>query len=204
MPSFRARCCALCLVAITTACAFEPEPEELTQEVGSVSLTNPGFESDFSGWTEVEPTAISSVAHGGSRSAKMRGKTGQVKRVVGGLTPATTYQLSAWLLGSARLGARSFGGAEVSTSVSAKAWTQKSVTFSTGASSTSVEIFAAWRSGGDARVDDFTLVATSEPPPPVDDSELTPGASGVVASTSDANLAAYAVDGSLSTRWSGQ
>ncbi len=144
-----------------------------SDELTAVAISNPGFESDFSAWTEVEPTAISSSAHTGSKSAKLSSSTGQIKRTITGLASNTTYTLSAWVLGSAKLGARNFGSSEKSTTQTASSWTQATVTFTTGSSNTSAEIFAAWASGGDARVDDFTLGAgstssgggTSNPPP---------------------------------------
>ena len=189
----------------------------------SVTISNPGFESDFTGWTEVEPTAIStSDVHSGTKSAKMQSSTGQVKHTISGLTASTSYALKAWVMGNGRVGARSYGGSEVSTTVNSASFTQVTVNFTTGASNTSAEIFAAWVGGGDARVDDFTLdstaAATATPTPtptsppsatptPTPTSSgptvITPGAGGVTASTNDGNVPANTVDNSLATRWSG-
>ena len=188
----------------------------------SVPITNPGFESDFTGWTEVEPTAIStSDHHSGTKSGKMSSPTGQVKQTVSGLTANTTYVLKGWLLGNGKVGARSYGGADVSTTKNVTTFTQASVTFTTGASNTSVEIYAAWVAGGDARVDDFTLdtgagtptptstptstpTATATPTTPGGTPVLiTPAGSAVTASTNDGNVPGNTVDNDLATRWSG-
>src|SRR5262249_36648032 len=110
------------------------------------------------------------------------------------------YTLSAWVLGTATVGARNFGGSTVSVTKTASSWTQVSVSFTPSA--TSAEIFAAWAGGGDARVDDFELAPSTTTPPP-DSAQITPPGPAVSASTSDANLPAQAVDKNLATRWSG-
>jgi hypothetical protein len=129
-----------------------------TGELTGVSIGNPGFESDWSGWTRVGATGLSTVAQYGVKSAKVSPGDGQIKKTVGGLQPSTQYVLSAYVNGYARLGVRNHGGTTVSRSLSASSWTKLSVTFTTGSASTSAEIFAAWVGGGDARVDSFTLV----------------------------------------------
>ncbi len=160
-------------------------------------IGNAGFESGLTGWTEIEPVTSSTVAHTGERSAKLSSTTGRIKRVITGLTPGTGYILSGWVLGSARLGVRNHGGNEVSAGKSSTSWTKASVTFTTGASNTSAEIYGAWTSGSYARVDDFALAFAPA-------AEITPSASRVTASTSDAtHLPAYAVDGTTYTHWSG-
>jgi hypothetical protein len=174
---------------LLAACGLEPEAGELAmdedtaeqaedtdlaatllegEEIGEIDaalssnlIANPGFESSWTGWSRVSPTGLSTVARSGSSSAKLSGTTGQIKRTIGGLSSGTSYTLSAWVRGSARIGARNFGGTAVSASKSASDWTQVTVSFKTGSSSKSVEIYASWVSGGEARVDDFKLVAAS-------------------------------------------
>jgi hypothetical protein len=155
----------LALVAVLTA----------TCSTASVAyaITNPGFESDFSGWTRSGATAIStSDHHSGSQSAKLQSSGGSCYQTVTGLAPNTTYTLSAWVMGSSgstsgKIGVRNYGGSDLSATKTVTSWTQASVTFTTGSSSTSVEIYAAWVSGADFRVDDFTLTggASSTPTP---------------------------------------
>jgi hypothetical protein len=202
MRVIRSRLLFLTLFTVA-GCAVEPD-SGLRQWIGSIAFSNPGFESQFSGWTEVEPAAISSERRSGKRSAKLGESTGQVRRTISGLTPSTRYTVAAWVDGTARVGARNFGGTEVSQAVTSSSWTLAQATFTTGASNSSVQIFAAWAGGGDARIDDFTLVELGpEPEPTPVPVELTPGAAAVTASTSDTNLPANAVDGDLATRWSG-
>ncbi len=126
----------------------------------SVNLvSNGGFESDFSGWSKTSPAEVSTLEHSGSKSARFSSSSGTIKRTIGGLARGTKYTLSAYVKGSAKIGARNFGGTSVSTSRSASDWTRISVSFTTGSSSTSVEV---WASGGDGRVDDLELaVATA-------------------------------------------
>src|SRR5262245_7189353 len=123
---------SLCVLLGGLAACGEADPEfEANEEslTTTVALGNPGFESDFSGWTQVEPASISSVRHSGTKSAKMSSSSGGVKRTVSGLTGGQSYTLSAWVLGSATVGARSFGGTEVKVTKTASSWTQVSVTF---------------------------------------------------------------------------
>src|SRR5688572_20194933 len=121
---------------------------------GGVSIGNAGFESSWTGWTRVGATGLSGVAHSGAQSGKVSSTSGQVKRPVGGLKPSTKYVLSAYVKGYARIGVRNYGNTTVSKPIDAADWTKVSVTFTTGSSNTSAEIFASWVSGGDARVDD--------------------------------------------------
>jgi hypothetical protein len=138
---------------------LDPTPSKEASR--SLLLENAGFESGFTGWTRIAPTALSGVPRSGAQSAKLSSPTGEVKRTITGLEKGTSYVLSAWILGSAKIGVR-HGGAEVHAAKSAGSWSQVSVAFTTGPSSTSAEIYAAWSGGGDARVDDFTL-ANSRP-----------------------------------------
>ena len=135
---------------------------ELQGELSSVSIGNAGFESDWSGWTRYGSTGLTGVTHGGSNAAKVSASTGQVKRTVSGLKGGTKYTLSAYVEGYARIGARKYNGTSTtSKSIQASSWTKVSVTFTTGSSTTSVEIYGSWVSGGDARIDDFSLTADS-------------------------------------------
>jgi hypothetical protein len=198
----RSRVPALGLLVLLAACASDAELDSVEPSLTALSLSNAGFESDFAGWTQVEPAAISSVAHGGARSAKLSRSTGRVRRTVGGLAPSTSYALSAWVQGTARIGVRNHGAPEVAVKKTASTWARVTVSFTTGPGATSAEIFAAWASGGDARVDDFVLAGPDAPAPAPSAADITPGAGAVTASGSDLNLPVNAVDDDLATRWS--
>jgi hypothetical protein len=62
----------------------------------------------------------------------------------------------------------------MSVTKTATSWTQVSVNFTTGSSSTSAEIYASWVSGSDFRVDDFTLTGGSPSPTPTPTPTSTP------------------------------
>jgi hypothetical protein len=134
---------------------------QIDSELTSVSISNAGFESDFTGWTRVSPTGITTVPHSGSKAAKLSSTTGQIKRTITGLKGGTKYTVSAYIKGYARIGVRNFGGTNTSRSISTTSYTKLSVSFTTGSSSTSAEIYSSWVGGGDARVDDFSLVIAS-------------------------------------------
>jgi hypothetical protein len=166
----------LSLLFALGACGMEPGVEgeddlagldddsigQVEAELTSVPIGNPGFESDWSGWTRVGATGLSGVAHGGSTAGKVSPTGGQIKRGVSGLEAGTTYTLSAYVKGYARIGVRKFDGDKtVSRPINASSWGKVSVTFTTGSSSTSAEIFASWVDGGDARIDDFSLTTSS-------------------------------------------
>jgi hypothetical protein len=137
----------------------EESVAQVEAELTSVSISNAGFESDWSGWTRVGATGLSGVAHGGNQAGKVSPTTGLIKRKVTGLKPSTKYTLSAWFKGHARLGARYYAGSssKSSRSIDTSSWKQLTVTFTTGPSTTSAEIYTQWVGGGDARIDDFKL-----------------------------------------------
>lgn len=170
-------------------------------EAVTVPIRNPGFEEDWTGWSHVGASYLSNLPHAGMRSGKVTGSSGRIEQTVGGLRPNTHYTLSLWVLGVGRFGVSGFGGTSVSKTFSAKTWVQSAVSFTTGSTNTSVTIFASYN-GGTGRFDDLTLVSASEEIPAPSCSKLPILA--VVASADDGNVAANAVDGNLSTRWSAE
>ncbi|MFF4184740.1 chitinase [Streptomyces sp. NPDC001691] len=112
------------------------------------NVKNAGFESGLGGWscTAGSGTTVSSPVHSGTAALKATpsgSDTGQCAQTVA-VRPNSTYTLSAWVQGSyVYLGASGTGTTDVST------WTpgtgggygQLSTTFTTGASTTSVQIY---------------------------------------------------------------
>lgn len=161
----------------------------------NVSLSNSGFESSWSGWNDSDPSAISSSANSGSKSAKITGSAGKFEQTVG-VTANTNYILSAYILEKGTIGAIA-GSNDHSDGGDYSEWTQVSVSFNSG-SSTSITIYGKYN-GGTGRFDDFSLV---------EGSGSGSGSSGkltissVSASANDGNVPSNTLDGNLGTRWS--
>jgi hypothetical protein len=148
---------AIVFLGLTTQCAkdeiIQPEESIAVSTKGSVSIENSGFESSFTGWTDVDPSSISSDANSGSKSAKITGSGGKVSQTVS-VSANTDYELSAYVLDSWRL-AVYVNGVKTSRSGTASDWEQETVSFNSG-SATTVTIAAEYYAG-EGRFDDFTL-----------------------------------------------
>ncbi|MFF5012721.1 carbohydrate binding domain-containing protein [Streptomyces sp. NPDC001165] len=124
-------------------------------------LTNPGFESGgLSPWscTSNLGSVVSSPVHGGSKAlqgAVTSSDNAQCSQTVA-VQPNTTYNLSGWVRGSyVYLGVN--GGASTWTT-SPSAYSQLSVSFTTGASQTSATIYVhGWYAQGTYYADDISL-----------------------------------------------
>ncbi len=171
------------------------------------TITNPGFESNWTGWTNSGAAISTSDHHSGSKSAKCDSSGDQFYQTVTGLSPSTTYTLQAWIMcdssSSGKIGARNYGGSDVSVTSSSTSWTQKTVVFTTGASNSSVQIYGA-RVSGVSRYDDFTLSGGSgstPTPTPSSGSDIKLGLSVSGATADDGNVPANVLDANLSTRF---
>lgn len=131
-----------------------------TAEAANV-LTNPGFESGgLSPWTCSGNlgSVVSSPVHGGSKAlqgAVSSSDTAQCAQTVA-VKPNTTYTLSGWVRGSyVYLGVD--GGTSTWTS-SPSAYSQLSLSFTTGASQTSAKVYVhGWYAQGSYQADDISL-----------------------------------------------
>lgn len=130
-----------------------------TPPQGGNLVTNPGFETgDLSGWTCLSGDAVvSSPVHSGSHALQVTpssSSTGECDQTIT-VQANHTYTLSGYVDGSyAYIGVS--GGA--STWTSSSSYTQLSVTFTTGASQTSITIFVhGWYAEGNVYADDFSL-----------------------------------------------
>ncbi|MFF7965154.1 carbohydrate binding domain-containing protein [Streptomyces sp. NPDC007903] len=131
-----------------------------TAEAANV-LTNPGFESGgLSPWTCSGNlgSVVSSPVHGGSKAlqgAVSSSDTAQCAQTVA-VKPNTAYTLTGWVRGSyVYLGVD--GGASTWTS-SPSAYSQLSVSFTTGASQTSATVYVhGWYAQGSYQADDISL-----------------------------------------------
>lgn len=159
-----------------------------------VNIANSGFESSWSGWNDTDPSALSSDANSGSKSAKITGSSGRFVQTVS-VSANTNYTLQAYVLDNGKIGVIA-GGNDYNQTVDHSNWSAVSVSFNSG-SSTSVTIYGAY-GGGEGRFDDFSL---------------TEGAGGnssagqlipvsVSANGDDGNVPQNTIDGNLGTRWS--
>ncbi|WP_189968604.1 chitinase [Streptomyces violascens] len=112
------------------------------------NVKNAGFESGLGGWScsAGSGSVVSSPVHGGTAALKATpsgSDTGQCSQTVA-VRPNSTYTLSAWVQGSyVYLGASGTGTTDVSTWTpgTGSGYGQLSTTFTTGSSTTSVQIY---------------------------------------------------------------
>ena len=122
-------------------------------------LTNPGFEAgSTSGWTCVTASTVSTPVHSGGfalAATPGAGDTGQCSQTVSVLAN-TTYSVSAWVRGNpVYLGIT--GGASTWTN-STSSYSQLSLSFTTTASQTSVQLYLhGWYGAGTYYADDVVL-----------------------------------------------
>jgi hypothetical protein len=154
------------------------------------TISNPGFESGLTGWS-CTGTGTTGGGHAHSGAASLIGTpagqdNAQCTQTVT-VAPSTKYTLSAWVNGSyVFIGATGTGTGDVSTwTPGTGAYQQLSVTFTTGASTTSVTVFVhGWYGQPTYYADDFAMPGpgggtpsptktaspsaspTSSPPPP--------------------------------------
>ena len=193
----------LLVIVITFSCTEEHlEPDALTvlSEVSSaageiITLSNPGFENDWSGWNDTDPSSISGDTNSGSKSAKITGSNGGFTQTVS-LNSNTEYILSAYVKGSWRIGVN-VGGTRTTRSGNASDWEQETVTFNTN-SNISTTILAEYNAG-EGRLDDFALIQGSSSNPSTGNLALAGTASQ--SSTGYSGSASRAIDGNTNGRY---
>lgn len=129
----------------------------------AVTLTNAGFESSMSGWTEVDPASISSDGYSGSKSLKLSGSPARVHQEVN-VTAGTSYTLTAWVKGAGQI-FMTGGGSFKNNKFDVDDWTQVSVSWTASSSTTSAQIGAKYTESSDVRFDDFVLTSNSTSTP---------------------------------------
>ncbi|MEY9836653.1 carbohydrate binding domain-containing protein [Streptacidiphilus sp. EB103A] len=130
-------------------------------------LANGGFESgSVSPWTGsgTSESVVSSPALAGAYALKLGAASSTVEQVIA-VTPGTTYTLSGFGLVSAtgnqvEIGVKGYGGSQLVSAITATAWTQGSVSFTTGSTTTTATVFCYHDTGtGTASCDDLTVTA---------------------------------------------
>ncbi|HEX6686849.1 MAG TPA: Calx-beta domain-containing protein, partial [Candidatus Limnocylindrales bacterium] len=167
--------------------------------------------NSLSGWTRTHSqTAQPAYDHAGQgESSRIAWKTGVslgtgqdgIEQTITGLQPNTTYKIRGFLKAhsagqSVRLGVKNHGAAEAFQEVTSTSWTETTLDFTTGASSTSATIYGFKpTTGGYAWVDDVSVAATvaiARPGLRVDDVTLTEGHSGTKQATFTVSLSSAA------------
>jgi hypothetical protein len=125
-------------------------------------VQNPGFETGTSPWSIWGGgSVVNNNAHTGIYALKST-STGGAELVVTGLTPGTNYTFKGYaksVNGAALIGVKNHGNTAVSSSTTSTSYTQLTVNFTTGLSSTSAKLYAYFDpSSGEAYFDDFELV----------------------------------------------
>lgn len=172
-------------------------------------IANPGFENQFSGWVDTDPSSESDKRRSGQKSAKIHGHDGRIAQTVS-VIPNTDYILSAYVLGFARIGVQYSADEDDNDEKrihNAESWTPAEIEFNSG-SSTAVTVYANfYREEG--RYDDFFLAPKYQ----VAQSTSTlltqcPGSGNLpISSVFDDGLSGdnppeNVIDGNLANRWS--
>ncbi len=133
---------------------------------GSSNLvSNSGFETgSLSPWINLSgASVVSTNAHSGTYAVQTASANSGVSQTVSGLASSHTYTLTGWVKlsnGSDAIyvGVKNYGGTETNNFTTSSTYTQISITFTTGASNTSANIYC-WKNGGSAAsyCDDFSL-----------------------------------------------
>ncbi|MEY9956632.1 carbohydrate binding domain-containing protein [Streptacidiphilus sp. MAP5-52] len=131
-------------------------------------VANGGFETGSPApWTGAGTTSIAANTDlGGNYALQLSGTGSTVEQIVT-VKPNTTYTLSGYAKVSAsgnqvEIGVKNYGGSQAAAPITATGWTQGTVTFTTGASTTTADIFCYHDIGsGTANCDDITAYPAS-------------------------------------------
>jgi beta-glucanase (GH16 family) len=130
----------------------------------ALAFHNGGFEADsHAPWTLTNKAeVVASNAHSGQHALRLPGPSASAQQTVFGLSPQTTYRLSAWVdtagHGEVRLRVKNFGGPVKSVTQSAAGYQQLSLDFTPSDGISTATIFCEKTSGnGDCFVDDVTV-----------------------------------------------
>ncbi|MBC8988135.1 family 16 glycosylhydrolase [Pedobacter sp. N36a] len=128
-------------------------------------LGNPGFEdaalAPWGNWNPAGNTAVVTTNfRSGTKAIRQQGGETSLEQVITGLSPNTTYVFGGYgkvsAAGeSAMFGVKNYGGAAVNTAITATSYTNSSLTFTTGATNSSVTVYMYKPVAGTAYGDDF-------------------------------------------------
>ncbi|WP_329123595.1 chitinase [Streptomyces sp. NBC_01465] len=142
---------------------------QTAQAADADQLRNGGFEAGLDGWSCTNGSAVNSPVRSGTsalRATPAGSDYAQCAQTVA-VQPNSKYTLSGWVQGSyVYLGATGTGTTDVSTwTQSATGWQQLTTSFTTGASTTSVQVYThGWYGTAAYSADDLTLVGPGGAP----------------------------------------
>ncbi|WP_227793639.1 discoidin domain-containing protein [Paenibacillus guangzhouensis] len=199
---------------------YNPNPDPDQQNL----IVNPGFEQgDFTGWRGAgDRMIVNSNAHTGNYAGRMGAPGASINQDLTNLKPNTTYTLKAWAnpvqatdKDKLYLAAIKFDGpsAKKEVTTTTMGYQQLSVTFKTGSSNTTAEIYV-WKdtTAGVFYVDDFEL-REGEGTDPNPDPELPPYTApapntnlayqhtAYVSSAASGNSGEKALDQTIASKW---
>ena len=166
---------AIAAFALGIALMVGPVNAQPTQAAGDqVNLVqNPGFETGvLSPWGSWNNSVVASSAHSGTYSMRVGRAAGSGEQTIYGLSPNTSYVLTGWVQTSkstvaGRIGVKNHGGTETFQTSTSTAYTQLTVSFTTGTANTSATIYCYKpTSNGYVYCDDFNIDGTVLPPGP--------------------------------------
>ncbi len=154
-----------CYKAAGTGNSFCDDFEVVPADASSnVAFGNQSFESGSTSWTNFGTTlVVASDARAGTNSMRLSGSGSGTEQVISGLIANKSYTLRGWVkTGSSSdqtyIGVKDYGGSEVNQASTSTTYTQISINFTTGGSSTSAKIYCYKAAGaGNSFCDDFTL-----------------------------------------------
>jgi len=137
----------------------------------AVLISNGDFENGLASWNVLGGTLVSGDAQSGSNAFQTNPSFGGLTQVISGLAPNTDYTLTGWAkVGTAGepvyFGVKNYGDAEKNGNVTATSYTQIGISFRTGSSNTSAEIYCYRNEGTTPAVCDNFVLNQGNPTPP--------------------------------------
>lgn len=143
--------------------SFDVDYCRVFQRPEAPAFHNGDFESsDLRPWTTSKGVAVSTESHSGEKALKLTDGPQWAEQKIYGLSPKTTYTLSAVAKSvktatPIRIGVKRYGGDEMFKEISSTSWTSARVTFTTGEADTTAVIYAFNPTGAGGVVDDFKI-----------------------------------------------
>ncbi|MFF1873214.1 right-handed parallel beta-helix repeat-containing protein [Kitasatospora herbaricolor] len=130
------------------------------------ATVNPGFESGLAPWTNTGSGQLTTQnPHTGTQAARNGRIASSIQQPVA-VQPNTTYRLTGYTFTTdptspVRIGVNNYGGTDTYQAITATSYTQGTVTFTTGPTTSTANVYCSQPSGGNySYCDDFTVIPT--------------------------------------------